>query len=79
MENIKELKEEISASIQELIELDLDQLKVYLDVGEPFDPDNLCAALERAQENLELIKEKAEELAEILSVQVEMERTKEDD
>ena len=79
MENINELKEEISASIQEFIEMDMDQIKIYLDVDDPFDPDNLCSALERAQENLELIKEKAEELAEILSVQDEMKRAKEDD
>ena len=79
MENIKELKEEISVSIQQLIDMDLETIKVYLDVDDNFDTDNLCAALERAEENLALIKEKAEELAEILSVQDELELVKEDD
>ena len=79
METIKDLKEEISASIQALIDMDLDTLRVYIDSDDAFDPDKLCAALERAEENLELIKEKADELAEIMSTQDEIERAKEDD
>ena len=80
MENINELKEEISVAIQQLIDMDLEQLKVYLDLDEEeFDPDNLCAALERTEENLELIKEKAEELAELFATNLEMERAKDEE
>ena len=79
MENIKNLKEEVSASIQKLIDMDLDTIRVYLDSSDDFDPDTLCSALERAEENLELIKEKAVELADLLFVQMEIDKVKEEE
>ena len=79
METIKDLKEEISASIQTLIDMDLDTIRVYIDSDDDFEPDKLCTALERAEENLELIKERADDLADLLSTQDEMEKVKEDD
>jgi len=80
MENINELKDEISVDIQQFIDEHLDAIRVHLtNDNEEFDPETVCAAFERANEDLELIKEKAEELAELWATQIEIEQVKNND
>lgn len=77
MENINEIKEEIAADIQMLIDDHLDELKICL--AETLDPEDICAKLERTEESLALIKEKAEELADLWATKLEMDSIKEED